>query len=292
MSPSDGGLSLGGIFKEIIESNLKLKINKYGLNPFIGPSFKRKEIKSLVADFNLVYSYKENNEKLIADDIIEGKIVGLFQGRAEFGPRSLGARSILADPRNIESKSRVNQLLKKRDWFMPFAPAILEEKYKEWFGLQKPSYYMQVALDIKLKLKKYIPSAVHINNTCRTQLVSKSTNPIFWHIINNFYKKTKIPILLNTSFNRHGISTISSPRQAIEHLLNGSMDVLYIQGYRISLYENRNNFKNLKNVIKSEKILLKEQSKKWFKQSKKFMNRESIKNYKSNYLKKHNERIN
>ena len=174
---------------------------------------------------------------------------------------------------------------------MPFAPSIIEEKFKDWFGSQKPSYYMQVALNVKIKFKKLIPSAVHINNTCRTQLVSKNTNPVFWSIINNFYKKTNIPILLNTSFNRHGISTISSPRQAIEHLLNGSMDVLYLENYMISLDKNRNSFTNIKSTIKSEKILLKEQSKKWLKQSKKFMNINSIKKYKNNYQKKHSERL-
>ena len=174
---------------------------------------------------------------------------------------------------------------------MPFAPAIIEEKFKDWFGSQKPSYYMQVALNVKNKFKNLIPSAVHINDTCRTQLVSKSINPVFWKIINDFYKKTNIPIILNTSFNRHGISTISSPRQAIEHLLNGSMDVLYLENYIISLDKNRNSFKNISNTVKSEKLLLKEQSKKWFKQSKKFMNNNSIKKYKINYQKKHNEKL-
>lgn len=208
MSPSDGGLSLGGVFKVILQNNLRLKIHKNGLNPFIGPSFTNKEIIDLIKEYKLKFTYNKDFEKLAAKDIIDGKVVGLFQGRAEFGPRSLGARSIIADPQNYESKSKVNQLLKKRDWFMPFAPAIIEENYRDWFDDKNPSYYMQVAIKIKKKLKKLVPSAVHIDNTCRVQLVSKEFNPVFWKIIYQYYLKTKIPMILNTSFNKHGISTI------------------------------------------------------------------------------------
>ena len=127
---------------------------------------------------------------------------------------------------------RLNLLL-KRDWFMPFAPAIIDSDFDKWFHNQSKNYYMQITSRVKNKqLSKKIPSAVHFDGTSRTQYVSKKINKNFWNIINNFKKITKNPIVLNTSFNRHGISTIST-RQAIEHLLEGCIDLLYINGIKI-----------------------------------------------------------
>ena len=129
---------------------------------------------------------------------------------------------------------------------MPFAPAILDKYYKKYFDCKNPSYYMQKAVKIKTNLSKFIPSAVHVDQTCRVQYVEKNISPKFWKIINEFYKITKLPIILNTSFNRHGISTICSPRQAIEHLLEGSIDILYLEKYKISFLKNR----RFKKIIK------------------------------------------
>ena len=183
----------------------------------------------------------------------KGEIVGIFQGKAEYGPRSLGNRSILADPRTKLSKLKLNQKIKKRDWFMPFAPAVLDKNYKDYFSDNNPSLYMQKASKVKNKHKKIIPSAIHVDGTCRVQYVDKKIFPNFWKIIYEFKKITNLPILLNTSFNRHGISTISTPRHAIEHLLEGNIDVLYISKFRIKFSDNR--IEKTKNSFIKEKMI-------------------------------------
>jgi len=267
MAPSDSGLSLGGLFSQRIKVNKKY-FSKNGLTPLIGPSFKKQEIIKIMNAFNLSYNKPLNLSKDIAKEIKNQNIIGTFNGRAEFGQRSLGSRSILADPRNKNSKNKINQKIKRRDWFMPFAPAVLDTKYQNYFKSNNPSMYMQLAEEISKKFNSVIPSAIHCNNTCRVQYVDKKIFPFFWKIIYEFNKLTSIPMVLNTSFNRHGISTIASPRQAIEHLLEGNIDILYLDDFKITLKQNRIVKKNIKqNLNTNEKLLLKIFNKKWFAQN-------------------------
>jgi carbamoyltransferase len=286
VAPSDIGLSLGAIlfFLKIHKKNIK--VYKYGLNPFLGPSFSQSECLDILDKFRLDYKVKKNHAKAAAKNISKGKIVGIFYGRAEFGQRSLGARSILADPRRITSKQKLNLHLKRRDWFMPFAPSVLQEDYEEWFGDSQKSYYMQLANKIidKNKIQK-IPAAVHVDGTCRVQLVDKNINKNYWNIINNFKKITGVPLLLNTSFNRHGISTISSPRQAIEHLLEGCVDVLYLEGIEIKLYENRKIIKK-KSLFTNENYLLMNTNINWLKSNRQYLSNRQIIKFKSELKKK------
>jgi len=240
MAPADGGLSLGAalvIANELSDINLSKTASSF--SPFIGPSFSNDEINELLEIFNLKYTAPINLPYEIAKLVADGNIVGIFHGRAEYGPRSLGSRSIIADPRSTATKSRLNQTLKRRDWFMPYAPAILSENIDEWLEDPQKSPYMQFAPRIKTQVRDLIPAAVHKDGSARVQSVEKELSPFFWQIINNFNNITGIPIILNTSFNRHGISTISSPRQAIEHLLQGCVDYLVIEDVLISTSENR-----------------------------------------------------
>jgi len=136
------------------------------------------------------------------DLLLNQKIVALFQDYSEWGPRALGNRSLLFDPRNIKAKEIVNKI-KQREWWRPFAGTILVEHVKDWFdiGSLKESPYMSFAVLAKDKAKKEIPSIIHEDNTCRIQTLSYKQNPKFYELINKFYKKTNVPILLNTSFN-------------------------------------------------------------------------------------------
>lgn len=237
MASGDSGLSLGSAL--YVQSKIK-KINRRRLlSPFIGPSYKEEEIKLLLDQTRIKYKFSHRIEKDVAKLISSGNCIGWFQGRAEYGPRSLGARSILADPRNINSKSRINQLLKKRDWFMPYAPSILSEHIKDYLEQPIDSPYMQVALNIKKNKRNLIPAAIHIDGSSRVHVINKKDNLKYWNLINEFRKISGVPVILNTSFNRHGISTISDPKQAIEHLLDGCMDYLAIGNYLISFDENR-----------------------------------------------------
>ena len=237
MANGDGGLSLGAAF--FIENKYKKRKRKTLLTPLLGPSFSDVEISNLLDQSRIKYVKDNHIEKTVAKLINDGKTIGWFQGRGEYGPRSLGNRSILADPRKFESKSRINQLLKKRDWFMPYAPSILEEYLDEFMIHKNTSPYMQIAFKVKDGKKDSIPAAVHVDGTSRIHTVDKNVNPKYWNLINEFRLLTELPILLNTSFNRHHIPTISEPRQALEHLLDGCMDYLAISDYLISFDDNR-----------------------------------------------------
>jgi carbamoyltransferase len=248
MANSDAGLSLGGALY-VKHSVKKIKKNNIFFDPYLGPSFSKKEIKKELDSFRLNYKYiNKNFEKKIAKLITGGSIVGWFQGKGEYGPRSLGNRSILADPRRLSSKTKVNQLLKKRDWFMPFAPSMHHIFAKKITGSNFFSGYMQIAFNIKKQFSSNIKAAVHNDSTSRIHMVKKNHNSKYWKLLNEIKKIIGIPVVLNTSFNRHGIATISSPRQAIEHAMEGCMDYLAIDNFLVKIKENRK-FKKL--IIKT-----------------------------------------
>ena len=237
-APSDAGLSLGAALW--VRNKNQNKRYREPMSAFLGPSFSRTEVEKVLRSFNLSYTDKlENLEETVAELISTGQTVGWFSGRAEYGPRSLGARSLLADPRSEGSKARINQLLKKRDWFMPYAPSILEEDLQDWVENPVFSPYMQIAFTIRKEKAGLIPAAVHIDGTSRVHVVRRTDNEQYWKLINAFKEITGIPIILNTSFNRHGIATISTPRHAVYHLLEGCMDVLAVEGFLARLDENR-----------------------------------------------------
>ena len=236
-APSDAGLSLGGAL--YIKNKISHSLLSEPMSAYLGPSFKKSEVKEVLDRFRLNYSECENIAEVTAKLISEGNSVGWFQGRAEFGPRSLGARSLIADPRKKESKEKINQLLKKRDWFMPYAPSILDEYLLDWVDSYYYSPYMQVAFDVNGAVKNKIPSAVHVDGTSRFHVVKKNENELYWLMIDEFRKLTGVPMVLNTSFNRHGISTFSTPRQAVEHLMEGCMDYLVADNFIVSFKDNR-----------------------------------------------------
>tara|TARA_B100000700_G_C15056596_1_gene863128 strand:- start:2394 stop:4226 length:1833 start_codon:yes stop_codon:yes gene_type:complete len=242
MAPGDCGLSLGAIGHYLYTSTRVRTEEFLILSPMLGPSFSSSSIKDLLDSVHLKYLSFDSFEKTClkaANLISEGSIIGFFQGRAEYGPRSLGGRSILADPRRLSSKSRLNQLAKRRDWFMPFAPAIIDSYINLY--VENPDFanpFMQIATYMTAQAKKDIPAAVHCDGTSRVQMVTEKTSLEFYLLLNKFYELTNVPCLLNTSFNRHGISTISTPRQAIEHLLFSNIDYLVIDNFIVGRSEN------------------------------------------------------
>ena len=170
------------------------------------------------------YKYEKADYKKIAQEIADGKIVGWFQGKSESGNRALGNRSILADPRNPDIKDIINHTIKMREDFRPFAPAVLEEYYKEYFDTRLPSPYMSRICKVK---SDKVPGITHVDNTARIQTVNKKFNEKFYNIINEFYKITGIPMLLNTSFNcREPI--VESPKHAINTFKRTELDILVI----------------------------------------------------------------
>lgn len=165
--------------------------------------------------------------------ILDQKPLVLFQGKSEIGPRALGNRSILFDPRNKDAKNIVN-FFKKREWWRPLAGSVLLEHVHEWFDMAtlKESPYMSFAVDAKQKAIKEIPSIVHVDNTCRIQTVTKEQNLNFYNLIEKFYHKTEVPVLLNTSFNLAGFPIIETLEQALFFSDISDFKYLYLPEYK------------------------------------------------------------
>ena len=180
------------------------------------------------------YSYKDGkkvNLKEVAQAIADGKIIGWFQGKSESGHRALGNRSILADPRNPNIKDIINTEIKIREDFRPFAPSVLEEHYDKWFDTPEPSPYMSRI--VKVKKPEDVPGITHVDGTARIQTVNKQQNKKYYNLINEFYKITGVPMVLNTSFNcREPI--VETPREAINTFNNTELDMVVINGRYLS----------------------------------------------------------
>ena len=160
------------------------------------------------------------DKNLAVEQILNQQIVAIFQNSSEYGPRGLGNRSLLFDPRNKNGKDIVNKI-KKREWFRPFAGTVLLEYAHDWFdmGTIKESPYMSYAIPVKEEKKSVIPAITHVDGTCRIQTVTQEQNKNFYELIKEFYKKTEVPILFNTSFNLAGeplVETLDDARSTIE----------------------------------------------------------------------------
>ena len=237
-NPGDGGGSVGAA------AFLINKIKKNSIfrddTPFLGPSFTASEIKLTIQKNELqiktenidVAEYKKN-DKLVDDlskYISEGNIVGLFKGKMEFGPRALGNRSIIADPRNKNIREVLNLKIKRRENFRPFAPSILEDEVFNWFDINDNSPFMSKVYKIKKEKQNLIPAVTHVDGTGRLQTVSESMNSFYFELIKKFYDLTGVPILLNTSFNENE-PIVCSPDQAIDCFLRTKMDILVIENF-------------------------------------------------------------
>jgi carbamoyltransferase len=169
----------------------------------------------------------------VARDLADGRIVGWFQGRFEMGPRALGNRSILADPRRPEMRDKLNAKVKQREPFRPFAPAVLVERAAEFFEIGQPDPFMTLAPRVRPEARDRIPAAVHVDGTGRIQTVERSSNARYYDLIEAFGRLTGVPVLLNTSFNRSE-PIVASPRDAVECYLRSGMDVLVLGDFYTS----------------------------------------------------------
>lgn len=201
---------------------------------YFGPSYSTEDIALCLKQSDLgSYTYLENPADEVTSLLLDGKIVAWFDGRMEYGPRALGHRSILADPRHQDVKRTLNSQIKMRDWFMPFAPSILEEDMKTY--LQNPFYapYMIMAFDTTDRWED-IQAAIHPQDlTARPQAVRKDWNPKFWETISAFRGKTGVGALLNTSFNLHGYPIVCTPEQALWTFENSKLDAMILGNYLI-----------------------------------------------------------
>ena len=168
----------------------------------------------------------------VVDAMCDGKVVGWFQGRMEFGARALGNRSLVADPRRSDMRDIINLKIKFREKFRPFAPSILEEKVGEYFEIDEPTPFMEKVFKIKPEKRSQIPAVTHVDGTGRLQSVSYRTNPLYWDLINTFAQRTGVPMILNTSLNENE-PVVRTPNEAIACFLRTSMDAIVLGSYYV-----------------------------------------------------------
>ena len=200
---------------------------------YLGPEFSHNQITAAIKTAGLTYKKTDNVAQYCAKRIEKGAICGWFQGRAEVGPRALGNRSILANATLPETKDIVNLKIKKRESFRPFAPAIQEEFAADYIDDYYPSPFMLLVLDVKKKHRSTLPSITHVDGTARLQTVTKTSNPLFWSLIEEFRQLTGVPVVLNTSFNVQGEPIANTPSDAIRTFRASGMDCLALGDYII-----------------------------------------------------------
>ncbi|GJM16816.1 MAG: nodulation protein NolNO [Thermodesulfobacteriota bacterium] len=236
----DDGTAVGaGLY--IVNQKSSRPYHKKMALPYWGPEYENDDIMHLLnKEVGIEYKHYESFKELakrLAEYINQGKIVGYFQERMEFGPRALGNRSILADPRDPEMRDRVNSLIKKREGFRPFAPAVIEEEANTYFEIAKGDEdiysYMLFVTRVRENFRKNLPAITHVDGSARVQTVCKEKNQRFWTVINEFGKISGIPIILNTSFNVKGQPIVCSPSEAIETFLFAGLDLLVLGNFLI-----------------------------------------------------------
>ncbi len=222
-APSDAGSAIGACLD-----------NHTDPSPYLGISFSDKAVKKVISKYkDRVWAFKLSEEKLItktAELIASQKIVAWFQGRMEFGARALGNRSILASPTKASMREKLNYVIKKREGFRPFAPSVIEEQANVFFNIKEPVPFMNQVVEAKVN---FLPAATHIDGSCRVQTVTKKQNLKYYNLLREVGRLTKIPVVLNTSFNLKDQTITMSPQQAIERYLDSDIDFLVINNYLI-----------------------------------------------------------
>ena len=228
---------------------------------FLGPKFEEDEIRQFLDGQGIPYKYYDDPQlaPAVVEDLQAGKIVGLFQGPMEFGPRALGGRSIIGDPRNSKMQSTMNLKIKYRESFRPFAPAVLAEKVQEWFEIDTESPYMLMVAGVRedkripmteeqKKLfgidllnipRSQIPAITHVDYSARIQTVHAETNPRFYELIREFEKATQCAVLINTSFNVRGEPIVCTPEQAYLCFMRTEMDTLVLENFVLDKKEQK-----------------------------------------------------
>ena len=229
---NDAGTALGGCFwlwNTVLRNPRTYLFEHAFLGPWYSPEVITAAVKAgLRADDGVEASTVTEPATLAARMLAQGKIIGWFQGRMEMGPRALGNRSILADPRKAEMKDLLNARVKFRESFRPFAPSVLEEKAADWFQTDYPSPYMILVYDVHSEKRHLVPAITHVDGTGRVQTVSRKHNPRYYQLIEAFETLTGVPIVLNTSFNVRGKPIVNTPQEAIECFLETGMDALFM----------------------------------------------------------------
>jgi carbamoyltransferase len=227
----DDGGALGAALQSVMRSRETAPVHRYGYSAYLGIRYPEPLVKTTLEVNGIPYRRSDNVAEAIADRLTAGKVVAIAQGRDEWGPRALGARSILADPRRAEMKDHLNAKIKFREEFRPFAPVVKQEAYGDWFEtLEMPaSPYMLYTHEA---LRPGQTAAVtHVDGTSRVQTVSPEQNPYLCRILDAFERRTGVPVLINTSFNLRGEPIVSSPSDALKTFFASGIDCLALEDF-------------------------------------------------------------
>lgn len=230
---SDEGFELGAVLYAYYNRLSVARPKKFHMpTAYVGRTYDQKAIAELLKRLGILFN--EVSLASVARKLSSGQIVGWFIGGSEAGPRALGHRSILADPRDPAMKDKLNHRVKHREAFRPFAPSVLEEYASEFFDLDRSSPYMLLARPVKEAKKAIIPSVVHVDGTSRIQTVSREYGGAYYEVIDEFRKITGVPMVLNTSFNDNNEPIVETPEDALITFLSTEIDALYLEGLLVS----------------------------------------------------------
>jgi carbamoyltransferase len=229
---SDDGAALGAALAPYLDGGGRLPKNPMR-HVYLGPSFADDTIEAALKTYKLRFTRLSDPAKTAAELLAQGKILGWFQGRMEFGPRALGSRSILADPRDPEMNTKVNNAVKFREWWRPFAPSLKKETAGDFLESATDSPFMILTAQVRPEKRKVIPSVTHVDGSARPQTVEKEINPLFWRLIDEFGKRTGVPVVMNTSFNLRGEAIVHTPTDALRSFFSSGMDALVIGSFLV-----------------------------------------------------------
>lgn len=228
---SDDGAALGAALAPYMDSGqLPSKPMRHA---YLGPSFDDAAIESALRTYKIRHTRVDDVATVAAELLTQGKILGWFQGRMEFGPRALGSRSILADARDPDMTAKVNNAVKFREWWRPFAPSLKKEVASEYLEGTTDAPFMIHTAQVRPKKRDVIPAVTHVDGSARPQTVEREVNPLYWDLLDEFGKKTGVPVILNTSFNLRGEAIVHSPTDALRTFYSSGMDALVIGSFLV-----------------------------------------------------------
>jgi carbamoyltransferase len=229
---SDDGVALGAALAPYLDGGGRLPI-KAMRHAYLGPAFDDDAIKSALKTYKIRSMHLTDPAATAAEFISKGKILGWYQGRMEFGPRALGGRSILADPRDPEMNAKVNNAVKFREWWRPFAPSFKKEAAPEYLESAYDSPFMILTAQVRPEKRDVIPSVTHVDGSARPQTVEKEINPLYYRLIDEFGRITGVPVVMNTSFNLRGEAIVNTPTDAIRTFFSSGMDALFLSSFLV-----------------------------------------------------------
>jgi carbamoyltransferase len=229
---SDDGVALGAALAPYLDDNGRLP-NKAMRHAYWGPSFDDDAIEKALLTYKIRHTKLSDPAKVAAQLLSQGRILGWFQGRMEFGPRALGSRSIIADPRDPGMNTKVNNAVKFREWWRPFAPSLKKEVAPDYLESAYDSPFMILTALVRPEKRSVIPSVTHVDGSARPQTVEREVNPLYYRLIDEFDAVTGVPVIMNTSFNLRGEAIVHTPTDALRTFFSSGMDALVIGSFLV-----------------------------------------------------------